>query len=95
MKIRKEKNSGITLIALVVTIIVLIILAGIRLNLLLGDNGIIKKAGLAGEEQEKAELKEKIQLELTDKQVETKGILTRTSSREYTRKIWDCNKKSR
>ena len=49
-----KNNSGITLIALVITIIVLIILAGISLNLLLGDNGIIKKAGQAGKESEKA-----------------------------------------
>ena len=41
-KLKKEK--GITLIALVVTIIVLIILAGISINLVLGNNGIITKA---------------------------------------------------
>ena len=44
-----KNNKGITLIALVITIIVLIILAGISINLLLGDNGIIKKAQEAGE----------------------------------------------
>lgn len=37
-------NTGITLVALVVTIIVLLILAGITITSLLGDNGIIKKA---------------------------------------------------
>lgn len=37
-------EKGITLIALVVTIIVLIILAGVSINLVLGDNGIITKA---------------------------------------------------
>ena len=57
-----KKNKGITLIALVITIIVLIILAGISINLLLGDNGIIKKAGLAGEESEKASDLERIKL---------------------------------
>ena len=46
---KKTNQKGITLIALVVTIIVLIILAGISINLLLGDNGIIAKAQLAGE----------------------------------------------
>ena len=35
------KNTGITLVALVVTIVVLLILAGISLNLVLGNNGII------------------------------------------------------
>lgn len=40
----KLKNKkGITLIALVVTVVVLIILAGVSINAVLGDNGIIKK----------------------------------------------------
>jgi len=42
-KITKHK-SGITLVALVVTIVVLLILAGVSINLVLGDNGIVKKA---------------------------------------------------
>ena len=40
-------NKGITLVALVVTIIVLLILAGVTITSLLGDDGIIKKAGEA------------------------------------------------
>ena len=44
----KLKNKkGITLIALVVTVVVLIILAGVSINAVLGDNGIIKKANQA------------------------------------------------
>ena len=39
-----KKNKGITLVALVVTIVVLLILAGVSINLVLGDNGIINKA---------------------------------------------------
>ena len=39
-----KKNKGITLVALVVTIVVLLILAGLSINLVLGDNGIVKKA---------------------------------------------------
>ena len=39
-----KKNKGITLVALVVTIVVLLILAGVSINLVLGDNGIVKKA---------------------------------------------------
>lgn len=42
-----KKEKGITLIALVITIIVLLILAGIGLNALMGDEGIITKAQLA------------------------------------------------
>lgn len=39
-----KKEKGITLVALVVTIVVLLILAGISLNLVLGQNGIINRA---------------------------------------------------
>ena len=39
-----KNNKGITLVALVVTIVVLLILAGVSINLVLGDNGIIVKA---------------------------------------------------
>ena len=39
-----NKRAGITLIALVITIIVLLILAGVSINLLTGENGIIEKA---------------------------------------------------
>ena len=61
MKIFKRYN-GITLISLVVTIIILLILAGISLNLLIGDNGILKKAALAKEKTEIAQLEENIKL---------------------------------
>lgn len=44
-----NKQSGITLIALVITIIILLILAGISIAMLMGENGILKKAQLAKE----------------------------------------------
>ncbi len=47
MKINLKSARGITLIALVITIIVLLILAGISISMLSGDNSIIKKAGEA------------------------------------------------
>ena len=39
-----KKQKGITLIALVITIIILLILAGVVINLTLGENGIIRLA---------------------------------------------------
>ena len=48
----KNEERGITLVALVVTIVVLLILAGITIATLFGDNGIIKKAQKAKEETE-------------------------------------------
>lgn len=65
-EVRKLFNSGITLIALVVTIIVLIILAGASINLLIGNNGILTTAKRAKEEMTISEGKEKIELALLD-----------------------------
>lgn len=44
MKNKFRKNLGITLIALVVTIVVLLILAGISISMLTGQNGILNRA---------------------------------------------------
>ena len=57
-----NKQKGITLIALVITIIVLLILAGISIATLTGENGILKKATVAGEETKKAEYKEILEI---------------------------------
>ena len=77
-KMRSKK--GITLVALVVTIIVLIILAGISINLLLGENGLITKAQEAKKQQKIAEIKEKISLELAS--AETDAIIRNESLEE-------------
>ena len=58
--------KGITLIALVITIIILLILAGITLVTLTGDNGIIKRAIQAKEETKEKSAIEKVQLMLAD-----------------------------
>ena len=55
-----DNKKGITLIALVVTVVVLIILAGVSINAVLGDNGIIKKANQAASVTKEAEVKEAI-----------------------------------
>ena len=52
------KNKGITLIALVVTIVVLLILAGVSINLVLGENGLITQAKEAKEQTKTAEVNE-------------------------------------
>ena len=54
----KTKESGITLIALVVTIIVLLILAGVSIAMLTGENGILNQASKAKEETEIGKYKE-------------------------------------
>ena len=58
MKAKNKRNylreNGITLIALVVTIVVLLILAGVSVNALFGNNGIIEKAKEAQNKMDKA-----------------------------------------
>ncbi len=68
-----NSNKGITLISLVITIIILLILAGVTLSLTLGDNGIINQAQKAKEAQEIAAIKEDIQLAILDKEIEKGG----------------------
>ena len=46
---KSNKNNGITLIALVITIIVLLILAGISIQIIVGKNGTVGRAGDASE----------------------------------------------
>ena len=53
-----DKNKGITLIALVVTIIVLLILAGISISMLTGQNGILTRAAESKVKTEEAEKQE-------------------------------------
>lgn len=58
----KQSNKGITLIALIVTIVILLILAGITINLVFSNNGIIKKAQIAKNEVEVSTIKEALEL---------------------------------
>ena len=59
----RKNQSGITLVALVVTIVVLLILAGVSINLVLGENGLITQAKEAREQTKTAEVNEKTQID--------------------------------
>ena len=59
-----RNQKGITLIALVITIIVLLILAGVSIAMLTGDNGILTRANDAKEDTAIAEVVERINMEL-------------------------------
>ncbi len=60
----KSNNKGITLIALVITIIVLLILAGISIMMLTGHNGILNRVAESKEKTEKAQIKESVKLDI-------------------------------
>ena len=60
------KERGITLIALVVTIIILLILAGVTLNIALSNNGLLEKSKKAVEEYEKVTVEEQRQMSIAE-----------------------------
>ena len=55
-------NTAITLVALVITIIVLLILAGVTLNMIMGDSGIFSKANQAKNKTEVAQYEEELRM---------------------------------
>ena len=69
IKMLKKQVQGITLIALVVTIIVLLILAGVAINLTVGDNGLFKRAQNAVDTYEGASEREAIELAVAGMQI--------------------------
>ena len=62
----KKKEEGITLVALIVTIIILIILAAVTLRALTGDHGILKNAKVASEEHKESQAREILELAMQD-----------------------------
>ena len=71
MKELKKQVKGITLIALVVTIIVLLILAGVALNLTIGDNGLFKRAQNAVDTYEGASEREAIEMAMASSLIDS------------------------
>lgn len=70
MKILKITEKGITLITLIITVIILLILAGISISTLTGDNGLLNQAVKAKEEIEISSEKESITLSIINYQLE-------------------------
>ena len=77
---KRSKQKGITLIALVITIIVLLILAGVSIATLTGQNGILTQANNAKENSEISEEKEAVSLAYTGVIAEKKGEGTVTAN---------------
>ena len=65
-----KKQYGITLIALIVTIIVLLILAGVVISTLTGENGMITKAVEAAFRNEMAAIREQVDLKLIENSID-------------------------
>ena len=78
------KNKGITLIALVITIIILIILAGVTLNLALGENGLFNKAKVVVEDYKREVAKGKIELAIQELTIEKQRNIELSELNEIT-----------
>ena len=71
MKQKFKNEKGITLVALVITIIVLLILAGVTLSMVMGDSGIFGKANSAKEKTQLSNAEETIKLAVLENQVKS------------------------
>lgn len=71
----KEKDNGITLVALVITIIVLLILAGVSISMLTGNNGILTQAQKAKTETEESQEKENLEIAVASSQIKDTDTL--------------------
>ena len=76
MKNQMNGKKGITLIALVITIVVLLILAGVTIATLTGDNGLLQKTATAKQENEKAKELELIKLAVSAAKIAGDGTIT-------------------
>ncbi len=83
-KLKIKQGKGITLIALVVTIVVLLILAGVSISLVLNNNGVISKAKDAKYSTEKGQAQDEVNLAINYLQIED---ATSTLTQEERRKI--------
>ena len=88
-KIEKLESKGITLIALVITIIVLLILAGVSIAMLTGENGILSQAQEAKKATERASIIEQVRLDILEKQtVNGSGDITAGELEEILKKYF-------
>ena len=93
LPLNKRGQAAITLVALVVTVVVLIILAGVSINLIIGNNGIIEKGRIAKESQELAKYKENMSMFIQEKYMENAEFSASTIT-AYKNKVYYNTKNS-
>ena len=85
-----NRRTGITLIALVVTIVILLILAGVSISMLTGENGVISQAQTAKLESRAGEVEEKVGLWKTDNNIRKNNNQTLVSKEEMLNNLKTC-----
>ncbi len=81
-----KQNKGITLVALVITIIVLLILAGVSISLVVGDNGVLTRATDSSSKTKISQIKEAVGLALSD--IQTKYMAEKAEKFSTTTDTW-------
>ena len=71
-----NNQKGITLVALIITIIVMLILAGVSISLVVGENGVLTQAENAGTQTEEAEAEQAVSLAFADLMMQYYGATT-------------------
>ena len=89
-----REQKGITLIALVITIIVLLILAGVSIAMLTGENGILTKATQSTEETAKGEATEAVKLAVSTVKADMLDSTKNTADKTYSELTMDNIKKA-
>ena len=92
MKNELRNKKGITLIALVITIIVLLILAGVSITMISSQDGILKKATTAKDAQKNAQDKENSQMAAMENMMEYETIETVTDASKLTTAVTKMTK---
>lgn len=75
-----KSERGITLVALVITIIVMLILAGVSISLSVGNNGILTQSQKAVQENEKSKVEEEVKMAMAEAQIDYYAAHTQDST---------------
>ena len=88
MNKKLTKDTGITLIALVITIIVLLILAGVTITSLTGENGVLERAQRARNETMQAQIREQVQMEVMGSMIDSDGAYNAENAAVAINNMW-------
>ena len=84
-----KRERGITLIAVVITVIVLLILAGTSMAMLMGESGVVTKANEASEQYDIDKIIDDAKIDVYEVQVANKGKITEEQFDDILRKYGD------
>ena len=78
-----KSNKGITLVALVITIIVLLILAGVSISMVVGENGVLNRATNAAERTTEADARQELEMAVSSAQSDFFGKWEKNTTLQF------------